>query len=81
MGDGWTLSTATFDFLFRGVQVDRVSGAVGIQCLEKGLTILVEKESNDPLVLVGDKFRLEHVVANLVSNAIKFSRQVQLFRV
>jgi signal transduction histidine kinase len=55
--------------------IERVSGAVGIQTSEKGLAISVDIAKNVPVVLIGDKFRLEHVVANLVSNAIKFSQK------
>mmetsp|Transcript_30055 Transcript_30055/g.50833 ORF Transcript_30055/g.50833 Transcript_30055/m.50833 type:complete len:332 (-) Transcript_30055:165-1160(-) len=39
----------------------------------KGIKVGVEVRENVPKKIIGDRFRLEHVLGNLVSNAIKFS--------
>ena len=40
---------------------------------EKNLKLLVEYDSNIPKVLIGDSVRLNQIIVNLVSNAIKFT--------
>ena len=43
--------------------------------LEKGLQFVMDISPDLPVALKGDKFRLSHVVANFLSNAVKFSPQ------
>ncbi len=43
------------------------------QAEEKGLKFAIEIASNVPKNLVGDDFRLQQVLSNLISNAIKFT--------
>ena len=42
------------------------------QLLGKQITLVRVAESNVPELVYGDQFRLEHVLSNFVSNAIKF---------
>jgi len=43
------------------------------QLNSKSITLTIKISSDVPPCIVADRFRLEHVLANLVSNAIKFS--------
>ena len=44
-----------------------------VECNEKKLTILQNFHPSAPKYLFGDKFRIRHVLTNVVANAIKFS--------
>ena len=41
---------------------------------DKGIKIITDIETGIPTCVEGDKYRLKHVVSNLVSNAVKFTR-------
>ena len=43
------------------------------QLTSKNLNLIYSIDDNIPLKLRGDRFRIEHILANLISNAIKFS--------
>jgi two-component system sensor histidine kinase/response regulator len=60
------------DFSLQGV-LDRVTAIVGIKAHEKGLELLLNTSSEVPTTLVGDSLRLEQVLINLCSNAVKFT--------
>ncbi|NQU88021.1 MAG: response regulator [Mariniphaga sp.] len=45
---------------------------------EKGLEIKIELNSNIPKTLIGDPFRLNQIITNLVNNAIKFTDEGQV---
>ncbi|MFM8421358.1 MAG: ATP-binding protein, partial [Verrucomicrobiota bacterium] len=54
--------------------LDHLDGLFATLAREKGLTWLVERLPDDAPRLVGDSFRLQQVLSNLASNAIKFTR-------
>ena len=41
---------------------------------DKGIKIATDFEAGIPTCVEGDKYRLKHVVSNLISNAVKFTR-------
>ena len=43
------------------------------QMVAKGLRMIVELDNDVPAKVSGDRFRIEHVLANILSNAVKFS--------
>ena len=60
------------EFVLQDV-LDRVTAVVGLKAQEKGLDLLLSTASDLPAVLVGDPLRLEQVLINLCSNAVKFT--------
>ncbi|MCP3679518.1 MAG: PAS domain-containing protein [Gammaproteobacteria bacterium] len=45
-----------------------------ITAKKKGLEIILDYDSNIPLVVAGDKYRLNRILINLIGNAIKFTQ-------
>jgi CheY-like chemotaxis protein/anti-sigma regulatory factor (Ser/Thr protein kinase) len=54
---------------------ENLTSVVGMRAHEKGLEVLVRIASDTPLHLVGDPLRLQQVLVNLCSNAVKFTKQ------
>ncbi len=46
---------------------------------EKAIDLIYEIEANVPEVIVGDPVRLRQILANLIGNAIKFTREGEVF--
>lgn len=55
--------------------LERVMGLIAGKAKEKGLKILQQLPTDLPRLLVGDALRLEQVLINLGSNAIKFTQR------
>ena len=70
------IEAGKMDFHFKDIDihtvVDYVTAALSGVAKEKGITISTDKAENVPLIKA-DSQRLEQVLANLVSNAIKFT--------
>jgi two-component system, sensor histidine kinase and response regulator len=54
---------------------ENLTSVVGMRAHEKGLEVLFRIASETPLHLVGDPLRLQQVLVNLCSNAVKFTEQ------
>ncbi len=53
--------------------LDRVVDAFYSKVVEKGIELLADIDPKIPAVLIGDSLRLQQILTNLVSNAIKFT--------
>ncbi len=54
---------------------DNLTSIVGMRAHEKGLEVLFRVASETPVHLVGDPLRLQQVLVNLCSNAVKFTKR------
>lgn len=68
------LEMEELDFLLEDA-VDNMLNLININADEKGVLLDVHIENDVPRPLVGDPLRLAQVLINLVSNAVKFSRE------
>ncbi len=53
--------------------LDNVASIIGLKAKDKNIELIIRKEASVPLRLIGDPLRLEQVLVNLASNAIKFT--------
>ncbi len=55
--------------------LNNISSILADRAAAKGLELCIHLQRKTPRVLIGDAFRLEQVLTNLVGNAIKFTQQ------
>ena len=53
--------------------LDRLTAVIGLRAYQKGLELLIRVPPDVPAIIMGDALRLEQVLVNLCTNAIKFS--------
>lgn len=67
-----TLEHIPFDL---DTPLEMLSNLVGLRAQEKGLELLFDIAPNVPKYLIGDPLRLEQILINLSSNAVKFTER------
>ncbi|MBT8263547.1 MAG: response regulator [Bacteroidia bacterium] len=71
------LTIQSIDFNLRKV-VENLSDGFEIKAKEKGLTLVSEMGQNIPDIVIGDQYRLNQILTNLIGNAIKFTKDGQI---
>lgn len=52
---------------------DTIYQLLNFRAIEKGINLTIDIDKNIPKVLIGDSFRLNQIIMNLTSNAVKFT--------
>jgi two-component system sensor histidine kinase/response regulator len=55
--------------------LDDVATLIGVRASEKDVELIVSRQPNVPVLLLGDPLRLGQILSNLASNAVKFTEQ------
>jgi two-component system sensor histidine kinase/response regulator len=55
--------------------LDDVATLIGVRASEKDVELIVSRQPNVPLLLLGDPLRLGQILSNLASNAVKFTEK------
>jgi len=55
--------------------MENVSSIVGMKAFEKGVELIIHKDSDVPNMLIGDPLRLGQIILNLTNNAVKFTER------
>ena len=55
--------------------LDDVATLIGVRASEKDVELIVSRQPNVPLLLLGDPLRLGQILSNLASNAVKFTER------
>lgn len=71
------LTLQSIDFNLRKV-VENLSDGFEIKAREKGLELISEMDENIPDIVIGDQYRLNQILTNLIGNAIKFTKKGQV---
>jgi len=55
--------------------LDDVATLIGVRASEKDVELIVSRQANVPVLLLGDPLRLGQILSNLASNAVKFTER------
>ncbi len=58
--------------------VEEISSIFSFSIKEKGLDFVVNRAENLPRIVIGDSLRIRQIIVNLLSNALKFTRQGEI---
>ncbi|ARD23333.1 hybrid sensor histidine kinase/response regulator [Shewanella japonica] len=58
--------------------LEQFTNVIGLKAVEKNLELLIDIEQDVPLGLIGDPLRLNQILANLGSNAVKFTDEGEI---
>ncbi|HCW63417.1 MAG TPA: hypothetical protein DG752_01980, partial [Leeuwenhoekiella sp.] len=68
------LSLQALDFNLKEV-LSNLTNTFEIKAREKGLQLITTIDERIPDIIVGDQYRLNQIITNLIGNAIKFTKQ------
>jgi len=58
--------------------LSKVVSLISLKAAEKGIELLINIDSNVPLILVGDPLRLSQMLINYANNAVKFTEKGEI---
>ena len=71
------LSIQSYDYNIRTVITSLANGFV-TKANEKGVNLYTEIDKNIPDIIIGDQYRLNQILTNLIGNAIKFTEEGEI---
>lgn len=66
------MSIESVEFDLEGI-LGNVANIIGVRAKDKNVELVISKDSNVPVSLIGDPLRLEQILVNLMNNAVKFT--------
>lgn len=54
---------------------ENIIGMVDMEAFERGVTVSLDKDYNEPIMVFADEMRIEQVLTNLVTNSVRYSKE------
>lgn len=54
---------------------ENIIGMVDMEAFERGVTVSLDKDYHDPVMVYADEMRIEQVLTNLVTNSVRYSKE------
>ena len=54
---------------------ENIIGMVDMEAFERGVTVSLDKDYNEPVMVYADEMRIEQVLTNLVTNSVRYSKE------
>ena len=54
---------------------ENIIGMVDMEAFERGVTVSLDKDYNEPIMVYADEMRIEQVLTNLMTNSVRYSKE------
>ena len=54
---------------------ENIIGMVDMEAFDRGVTVSLDKDYNEPVMVYADEMRIEQVLTNLVTNSVRYSKE------